>query len=201
MHHAADHLSDGQVRGDAAVGVDALERQPGGRPLQALAEPPGHAVHGRHHQRVRAQQRGDAARDVGQRRRLHRDHHDVLHAQRRGIRVRRDGPRDRAGVAIHPQPVRLQRGQRRAARDRAHLVRAGGGQARAHEQADGAGAVDADFHTLRKAAMPMAMPTPATPSVPHSSQRRRVSSAMAASAMDTWSTVVASAQRWCWCIR
>ncbi len=41
----------------------------------------------------------------------------------------------------------------------------------------------------------MIRPRPATPSMPHSSQRLRVSSAMAASAIDTCKAVVARAQR------
>ena len=36
--------------------------------------------------------------------------------------------------------------------------------------------------------------------MPHSSHFFFVSSAMAASAIDTCSAVVACAQRWCWCI-
>jgi hypothetical protein len=95
---------------------------------------------------VRTQQRRDAAGDVGQRRRLHGDHDDVLHAERGGIVAGGRRARDRAGEAVDAKAVFGQRRERRAARDCAHLMPAGGGQARADQQADGARAVDADFH-------------------------------------------------------
>jgi hypothetical protein len=64
----------------------------------ALAEPPGHAVHRRQQQGLRADQRRQRRRQRGQCRALDGDHHQVLHTQVGGA------VRSRPGPASAPRP-------------------------------------------------------------------------------------------------
>ena len=83
MHHAADDVLRRNRRIDLAARVDRLQlRTRQAAAEAALEKPPGHAIHGREHDRLGAKQRGDLLRDGRKRRRLHRDHHQLLHAQR-----------------------------------------------------------------------------------------------------------------------
>ncbi len=139
--------SNGQRGADHAARVDAGQR-PALERAHAAAEPPRHAVHRRQHQRVRGQQRRDRRRHLGQRLALDGEHHKVLRAElcRVLLRVRRRAEQ-RAPLAQAPA-VLAQGRQRRAARQRADLVRAAERQPRADEAADRTGADHTDLHAL-----------------------------------------------------
>jgi hypothetical protein len=94
---------------------------------------------------LRTEQWRDARGHVRQRGALDRDHDEVLRPQHGGVGGHRDRHLDLALGKAQPHPVRLERSQRRAARDGAKRM-ALRAEPRPDKAADGAGAVDADFH-------------------------------------------------------
>jgi hypothetical protein len=124
------------------------------RTAKALQKPPGHAVHGRQHHGVGAEQGADLLRHGGQRGRFDRNDHQVLHAQ--GCSVVGRGHRHGVQLAtlVQLQAVLLQGGERVAARQHAQLrtgILVEACDVRAHPTANSTCTHDGDFFVLNLA--------------------------------------------------
>ena len=143
MHDAADNLPGRNQSLNVARGIDRLEPSACIVAAEPVKKPPGHAVHGRQHHRVRADQGADMAGHVQQCRCLHGDHYQVLYTQlcRVGAGLHKVC---RCGLpALQSQSVGLNCRQRRAASHHADVA-ASAGQSGADPATNGAGAVNAN---------------------------------------------------------
>ena len=144
-HHTADHARLRNRACDAAIRVAGLERSALQGAAPAVEEPPGDAVHRRHHGGIRPEQGPDALYCGRQAVPLERDDHHVLMTEVGSVVAGRHAHRVPLVAMQQGQAIGADRVEMRAARDHADLI-ARQRETRAERAADGAGAVDADFH-------------------------------------------------------
>ena len=146
VRDAADHPPRLDRRGDRATGIDGLQHRVPQRPVEALEEPPRHAVLRRQDRRVGIEQRREARRELREAVGLDAEHDQVDPGARpRARRVAAGSPSQVAARRAHPQAVAADRVEVRAAGDQ-HDVGAAGRQRRAQVAADRTRADDRDPH-------------------------------------------------------
>ena len=122
MHHAADHVANGNALMDSAARVHHLQSLALLRTAKALQEPPGHAIHGCQHDGMRAKQWRNLPRHIGHGRGFDGEHDQVLHTKLLRLVAGSHRENLRPVAACQAQAMLAQGGQGRAARQQADLA-------------------------------------------------------------------------------